>query len=157
MFARAQALLSQGRSVILDATFSKQAHRRRAFAVARECGAEAWFAECRVPDAIALARLRKREAEGRSISDGRAELYPTQKAAYEPVRGLAVGRHIIVPTDQPKDVPPTQLLATPGLRIPEPLFTLPKEIDGNPADVAGGNGPVYQATRVKPSWRLGKY
>jgi hypothetical protein len=134
MFARAQALLAQGRSVILDATFSKQAQRRRAFALARRCGAEAWFAECQVPDAVALARLRKREAEGRGISDGRAELYPTQKAAYEPVRGLPAGRHLIVNTDQPKDVPPAQLLATTGLHIPEPLFTLPQEIEQRAED-----------------------
>jgi hypothetical protein len=122
MFRRAQALLSAGRSVILDATFSRQAQRSRAFALAKRWGAEAWFAECRVPDAVALARLRRRELRGTGISDGRAELYPSQKAAFEPVAGLPPERCIVIDTDQPKDRPPAQLLATPGLRIPAPLF-----------------------------------
>ncbi len=137
LFRRAEALLAQGRSVILDATFSAAAHRRRAFALARACGAQAWFVECRVPDDVALARLRGREIEGRSISDGRAELYPAQKAAFAPVRGLPPGRHVIVDTNQPKDVPPAQLLSTSGLRIPEPLFTLPAEIQRRPDDEGG--------------------
>jgi hypothetical protein len=122
MFARAEVLLREGRSVILDATFSKQRHRKQAFALAKRRGAEAWFAECRVPDEVALARLRKREQGGASISDGRAELFPSQKAAFDPVMNLPAGRHVIVDTDQPKEVPPRRLLERTGIQVPPPFL-----------------------------------
>jgi hypothetical protein len=128
MFRRARALLASGRSVILDATFSRQSQRAAALALARQCGAEPWFAECRVPDRIALTRLRRREAEGTSISDGRAELYPRQKAEFTPFRGIPAGRHLVIDTARPKVIPPALVLAAPGFRVPEPLFTPPPEV-----------------------------
>jgi predicted kinase len=128
LFARAAALLGRGHPVILDASFSRQAQRDAAFALARQAGAEPWLVECRVPDEVALERLRRREAEGTATSDGRAELYPAQKAAFEQVVGLPPGRHLTVDRSRPAEENAVQVLAAPGLAIPEPLFTLPPEI-----------------------------
>ena len=80
------ALLEEGRaelaragSVILDATWSRQEHRRRARALATEREAILAIVECSAPAAVLEARL----STPRAISDGRLELLADQRAAYE--------------------------------------------------------------------------
>jgi hypothetical protein len=74
--------LALGKSVILDASWSKAGHRAMARQVAAE--REALFAvlECTAPDEVLRARLSK---PTRTITDGRLELLDDQRAAYEPV------------------------------------------------------------------------
>ncbi len=132
---RARELLAGGVSVILDATFSRRKQRDQAFALARALGAEAFAVECIAPEEVTLARLIARECRGTSISDGRADLYPQQKAHFEPFAEIEPARHLIAHTERPAREVATEVLATPGLHIPEPLFTLPP---GDPI-LPGGN------------------
>jgi hypothetical protein len=125
LFGAARGALAEGAGAILDATFARREHRERAFALAREAGAEPFLVECAAPDDLTLARLRARERAGTSLSDGRAELYPRQKAAFEPIAELPPGRRLIAPTERPVEALAAAVLAAPGLRIPEPLFNLP--------------------------------
>lgn len=84
--------LKAGRSVILDATFTRRAHRH---AVAQEAalhGASLVFIECRVPREVALQRLTRRwqvrqvgqEPATSAASGGRPDLYDDQAEAWQP-------------------------------------------------------------------------
>jgi hypothetical protein len=114
MLDRASALLRSGHSAILDATFSRRADRDAAFELAGNAGAEAALVECRVPDRVALSRLVRRSRNGRSISDGRAELFPAQKRAFEPIREVPRNRHLTLRGDRRFGFPGSDaLLAAP--------------------------------------------
>jgi hypothetical protein len=75
---------------------------------------------------VTLARLTTRERIGTSTSDGRAELYQAHKAAFEPMTELPEERHGIVRTDGLMEDAIRSIVAMPGLRVPDPLFTLPE-------------------------------
>ena len=64
MINTAAGLLNNRQSVILDATFARQAHRDHACQLARDNGAALVFVECRVPMAIIRQRLQAREQQG---------------------------------------------------------------------------------------------
>lgn len=123
LLERAEATLSVGNSVILDATFSKSAWRRRARELAERLGARAAMVECRLDEAEALARLERRHRSGASVSDGRPELYAQQRAAFEPVTEFDAGAHLVADTARPTE----DLLAelVPALAVPPPLFSQP--------------------------------
>jgi uncharacterized protein len=74
---------SQGRSVIVDASFARHKERERFLEAARMRGLAAVvvFMEC--DRDCALERLDRRSAAGGDPSDGRRELYDRQAAAFE--------------------------------------------------------------------------
>lgn len=78
---QARAALARGDSIVLDASWSKAEHRRRAREVAAE--REALFAvvECRAPDEELRRRLQRPD---RGATDGRLELLEDQRRGYEP-------------------------------------------------------------------------
>jgi predicted kinase len=125
MFARAEAALRAGHSVVLDATFARRAERETAFALASGLGARAFLVECRLPDSTALARLTRRERQERSISDGRAELYPSQKAVFEPTTELSARQRIVVDTRRPVQALARQVCQRTSFSGPPSLFALP--------------------------------
>lgn len=94
MVDQAATLLAAGRSVILDATFSKRAHRHAAAQEAALHGANPVFLECQCPRELALQRLERRwqarlsqQASGASAaSDARPDLYDAQAEAWQPFR-----------------------------------------------------------------------
>lgn len=105
LFADAQRHLREGRGVILDASFLDPRHRKAAWDLA--CRAKARFLGllCVLEDEVLLKqRLRKRETEGRAVSDGRWEIYLAQKIRYP------------LP---PTDLPPEHLLVL-DMRLPIP-------------------------------------
>jgi predicted kinase len=81
----ARQALSRGDSVVLDASFAKQAERRRMAMLAREMGAHCCVVECRAPEAALRARLRQREHSPASISDAREEILSQFLHDYEPL------------------------------------------------------------------------
>jgi hypothetical protein len=123
LLRQGRGALVEGRSVILDASFSTRARRQAAVALGESLGARVLFLECRLGEEETLTRLRKRECRGASVSDGRAALYPSQNAAYEPPTELAPEQHLAVETDRPPSVLAEALLADRRLRIPPPLFS----------------------------------
>lgn len=92
-----RVVLRSGRSVVLDATFSSRQSRSMARAAASDLAVPFCFIECRVADDVARARLRER-ASGRSVSDGRLEIYDELKARYEAVTELDAGEHFVADT-----------------------------------------------------------
>lgn len=89
---RAAGMLSQGDSVILDATFLDKGSREAAETVGARTGCPPVFIECVCPEGTVMRRLRNRMKEP-GISDGRKDIYFMQKQLFEPT--LAEGRRII--------------------------------------------------------------
>ena len=94
LLATARVALTQGRSVLLDASFLSRADRQAAARVAAAYNANALFVECTCPKEVALKRLAQRwkvrigECKGAieeasRASDARPELYEAQSAAWE--------------------------------------------------------------------------
>jgi predicted kinase len=86
LMKRASALLSEGRPVILDATFSKARLIESAWLAAVSNGADFHVIECAAPDAAVRERMKKRhagEAQGAVVSDADWEIYLRQKGVYE--------------------------------------------------------------------------
>ena len=100
MFDRAMALLSRGRSVILDASFKKKEDRLRAGRLAEESGADFMVMECVLNEEAVKSRLEQRLREG-SVSDGRWEIFELQKQDFDEVNELPRQNHIILDTSQP--------------------------------------------------------
>jgi hypothetical protein len=97
----ARPRLAAGGSVILDASYRKDAWRAAARTLAHETGASFVLVECRAPDAVVRRRIQARLAEAKDASDARWELYQQQKASFEPVRGISRAEHLVVDTSAP--------------------------------------------------------
>ncbi|MDD2337491.1 MAG: AAA family ATPase [Geobacteraceae bacterium] len=85
MFERAEETLRGGRSVILDASFSRSADRAEAAALARRMGVRLMLFHTRCPDEVTRERLEAREEDAGVVSDGRWELFSRQKNDFEPL------------------------------------------------------------------------
>ena len=136
-------VLVDGRSVLLDATFSRRDDRLAALALATRYGADVAFVECACAKEVALARLRRRWSEraesGRLIapvtsaaSDGRPELYDEQQARWEPYdERIETGlRHLLISTEAPVEACLAQILDR--LHIPYPSCPLPPPLGITP-------------------------
>ena len=122
LFERARDALAAGSSVILDASFSNQAHRAAAVALADRHGADWLLVECVLPEPLLRERLERRAARRESISDGRVALLPAQQAAYEPFTDIPPERHIVVDTRGDKQASLRQVTGHPRVAVPTPLF-----------------------------------
>jgi predicted kinase len=103
MFAQASKLLSQGQSVILDASFKKRQDRLQAKRLAEETGADFTFIECVLDEATVKKRLEQRLKEG-SVSDGRWGIYESQRQDFENVDEFPSENHVMLDTSQPLSI-----------------------------------------------------
>jgi len=71
MFEKAEVGLSEGRNVVLDATFGKKTGRERARSVAENVGAKTVFIRVGCDEDVAKSRIREREG----VSDADIEVY----------------------------------------------------------------------------------
>jgi hypothetical protein len=99
MIDEAKKKLSMGKSVILDATFSKLWQREAAKKAADEANANFLCIEVVCPDDVIKTRLERR-AKSSTISDGRLELFPQHKASFEEIRELDKAEHVILDTSK---------------------------------------------------------
>jgi len=85
LLRRGGALLSSGRPIILDATFSKVAYIEKAAEAAEGAGAMFRLVECFCADRVARERLEKRRVPGAppQVSDADLEIYLKQKQSFE--------------------------------------------------------------------------
>ena len=74
LISEASTLLARGESVLLDATWASQAHRRIAEAAARHAGSRLVQIECRLDRETVRRRLRGRAALGYDASDATPEI-----------------------------------------------------------------------------------
>ena len=84
MFADAEAILKDGDSVIIDATFLKSEERSKAVLLAQAVNADFLVIECRLDESNTRQRLAQR-LKNTAVSDGRWEIYEPQKSKFEPV------------------------------------------------------------------------
>jgi aminoglycoside phosphotransferase family enzyme/predicted kinase len=82
---QAEELVSGGEGAILDATFHREAQRRRIIELARRHNVPLVLIHCQSSEDLVRERLKRRAEEGRDLSDGRWEIYVKQKEAFEPV------------------------------------------------------------------------
>jgi len=83
MLRRARRVVSSGRGVILDATFSDRWTRAGAVALARESGRPFRLVELDCDDKTLRARLRGR-VDGATVSDAREDLLISFRRSYQP-------------------------------------------------------------------------
>ncbi len=92
----ADTLLSEGESVIVDASFREAAWRDSFLALARRHGARPLFVEVRASREVVAARLAVRQARGDAVSDGRPELMEAQAAAWQDSSALLAAHGLAV-------------------------------------------------------------
>ncbi len=80
---RASLSLKKGQNVVLDATFQKKKYREMAHHIAGKYHTKLVIVQCICPDIIVKKRLDGR-VKKKSVSDGRWEIYQTQKTTFEP-------------------------------------------------------------------------
>lgn len=98
LFSRAEELLAAGRSVILDASFQKERDRVAALESAGKTGADFLLLECRCDEETIRARLERRLSKTDEPSDGRWEIFPEQKKAFEEIQGWGPDLHLALDT-----------------------------------------------------------
>jgi hypothetical protein len=109
MFSEAGDILSEGGSVILDASFIKAEERLKAKRLAEETGADFFIIECTLDEASIKQRLARR-LERETTSDGRWEIYQPQKKAFAPVVEASPQKHAIIDTSKPVEENIRQIL-----------------------------------------------
>ena len=77
--------LAAAPGVILDGSYTRAAERAKVQQTGRELGARVLFVQCVCPPEVALKRMRQREQDPCSISDGRPELAPVQAQSFDPI------------------------------------------------------------------------
>jgi len=100
MFSEAKDFLTEGGSVILDASFIKAKERLKAKELAEKWGADFFIVECSLDEKTIKQRLARRLKEV-STSDGRWEIYQPQKRAFDPVVEVPPQNHVIIDTSKP--------------------------------------------------------
>ena len=100
MFAEARRYLSAGSSVILDASFIKAEERQKTKNLAQETNADFFILECTLDKNQIKQRLKRRLEEG-TVSDGRWEIFESQKKIFEPVVEVPPQNHVIIDASNP--------------------------------------------------------
>jgi aminoglycoside phosphotransferase family enzyme/predicted kinase len=100
MFSEAKHTLTEGGSVILDASFTKAKERLKAKELAEETNADFFIIECTLDEASIKKRLAQRLGQS-TTSDGRWEIYEPQKRASDPVVEVPPQKHVIIDTSKP--------------------------------------------------------
>lgn len=100
MLKRAKEYLAKGKSVILDATFSKKKGRLVAKDIAKGEGAVFLCIEVTCPEELIRSRMDKRMIDGSDVSDGRWEIFPEHKSSFEEINEFSDDEHFIVDTSE---------------------------------------------------------
>jgi predicted kinase len=93
--------LAAGHNVIADATFLREADRRRLATVARRHRLPCAFVECRAGEDVIRRRLEVRD-EQPSLSDARWDTYVGQRAQFEPFKTSEP--HVVIDTSESVEV-----------------------------------------------------
>ena len=94
----ARTLLRSGSTVIVDATFLKQAQRNAFRVLAQRLGLPFFILDCQLSEDILLKRVLSRKREGRDASEANAAVLTHQLATHEPLTEAEKGYAIIIDT-----------------------------------------------------------
>jgi len=100
MLTHAQNEVKQGRSVILDATYSRRRFRQEVMQLSENTSSPVIFMECTAPPAEIKKRLKKR-GNAQEVSDARLKHYEEMKERFQPLSDIPSDRHILVDTTLP--------------------------------------------------------
>ncbi|MDP6452844.1 MAG: AAA family ATPase [SAR202 cluster bacterium] len=125
MLREASETMSQGCSVILDASFLRQSDREQAFDVGREAGAAVWFVECVASEDVAIRRLALRASDDQAVSDGRLELMAQQKSDWESTSAIPESLRVILDTSGNLEDVVSDLLETLNMKVLEGCLNVP--------------------------------
>ncbi len=95
--------LTEGKSIIIDASYRSRADRQRALAAAERLKADFFIIECTCPENIIRKRLDMRTSDKAEASDGRWEIYLAQKEAFERITEMPEDSHIIIDTSHTQE------------------------------------------------------
>jgi uncharacterized protein len=110
MLSLAQEKLKKGRSVILDATYSRRKWREEVVQLAFDLDSNLIFVECECKPETIRSRLKQRE-EFSSLSDARIQHLPELISNFEPITELDPRSHIKVKTENSIDETFHQILS----------------------------------------------
>jgi uncharacterized protein len=98
LLERAEAVLASGRWAIIDATYLRKLHRRSAVSWAGKRAAPLAILHCTAPVSVLEARLAKRTAAAKDISDADIEIMRRQLSAFEPLDANEAEYAVLVDT-----------------------------------------------------------
>jgi hypothetical protein len=101
LFDRAQKITKNGRPVILDASFSKRKWRECLIDRANSLDTPLYFLQSRAPKDVIEQRLLRRERQGKSVSDGRLEIFDRFIREFEEPTELRRKNLITIDTTKP--------------------------------------------------------
>ena len=99
----AEAIVTSGRPVVLDASFRTADMRNSARSLAERLGVPFTFVECMAPRERLLERLAERESLAAHESDARPGLLEEFEKLYEPVEELPSAVHLRLDTSRPPE------------------------------------------------------
>ena len=100
LYEKSLSELKQGKSVVLDATFSRRDKREEAVALFRKHGFRYYFIETETSEAVVKERLKAREERDHVVSDARLENYETLRRIYESPEEVKDAHLLSVNTEQ---------------------------------------------------------
>jgi hypothetical protein len=117
---KAQQIIVNGKSVIIDASYKRRKERQKAQEMAQRLGVDFFIIECVCPESEIRKRLERRLNKKTEPSDGRWQLYELQKGDFEKIneRGLnetQERKHIVIDTCLPIDK--SVILTLRGIRL----------------------------------------
>lgn len=101
LFDRAEEITKNGRTVILDASFSKRTWRECLIDRANSLNTPLYFIQTHAPKDVIEQRLLKRERQGISVSDGRLEILDRFICEFEEPLELSEKNLITIDTTKP--------------------------------------------------------
>lgn len=101
LLAGARAALLDRRSVVVDASFARQAQRAPFAELARELTTPFVLVETTAPEATIRARMRARDRDPSSVSDADLTVYRLMQQAYEPPRELPAAQVLTAGEGEP--------------------------------------------------------
>jgi predicted kinase len=101
LLEKMETCIQEGKSVILDATFSNRVAREELVKEFEELDIRFLFVEAQAPEEVVKSRLKKRNKKDDVVSDARLEDFEILSNRYDPPGEIADEHLITVQTDQP--------------------------------------------------------
>ena len=101
LLEKASREIVEGRGVVLDASYRQREERQHVRMLARRHAYPVYFILCTSPESVLRERLAQRARDPAAVSDGRWEIYLTQREKFEPPTELEEGELIPIETVGP--------------------------------------------------------
>lgn len=99
----AETLLRQGHTVLVDATFLKQTHRRQFYDLAKSTGVPWLIVSCEAPQPVLEDRIQHRQSQGHDPSEATLEVLRSQRSLADPLTGFEQENSLLVDTSTSVD------------------------------------------------------